>query len=112
LVVVNPDPGALDQRITIAAEVRTADAYGGAAVTWATLATVWAGVRPLSGRERADAAAIEAPAAYRFTIRRRSDVTEAMRIGWNGAQYNIRFIADPGGRGLYMAIDAERGVAV
>jgi SPP1 family predicted phage head-tail adaptor len=106
------NPGTLDQRIVIASETRTADDYGGAAVTWTTLATVWAEVRPMTGRERSDAAAIEAPASYRFTIRRRSDVTEAMRITWNGGTYNIRFIADPGARGLYMTIDAERGVAV
>jgi SPP1 family predicted phage head-tail adaptor len=100
----------MDQRITLDQEARTADTYGGAVVTWATLATVWANVRPLSGRERADMAAIEAPASYRFTIRRRNDITEAMRIGWNSQVFNIRFIADPGSRSLYMAIDAERGV--
>ena len=105
------NPGTLDQRVTIEQETRTADAYGGAAITWTTMVTVWAGVKPLTGRERADMAAIEAPASYRFTLRRRADVTEAMRLGWNGQTYNIRFIADPGSRGLYMTIDAERGVA-
>jgi SPP1 family predicted phage head-tail adaptor len=105
------NPGTLDQRITIEQETRAADAYGGAVTAWTTLATTWAAVKPLSGRERADMAAIEAPASYRFTIRRRADVTDAMRLGWNGAVYNIRFIADPGARALYMTIDAERGVA-
>lgn len=105
------NPGALDQRIIIQQETRTADTYGGAAIAWTALATVWAEVRPLSGRERADLAAVEAPASYRFTIRRRADLTEAMRLSWNGGIYNIRFIADRGGRSLYMAIEAERGVA-
>lgn len=105
------NPGTLDQRVTIQQEARTADAYGGAALAWTDLATVWAGVRPLAGRERADMAAVEAPANYRFTIRRRGDVTEKMRLAWNGGTYNIRFIADPGTRGLYMTIEAERGAA-
>lgn len=104
-------PGQLDQRITIQQETRTADDYGGAVTAWPTLATVWANVRPLAGRERADLAAVEAPATYRFTIRRRSDITAAMRIAWDGQTYNIRFVSDPGPRSLYMALEAERGVA-
>lgn len=104
------NPGALDQRITIQRETRTPDAYGGAAIAWGALAEVWSGVRALSGRERFDLSAVEAPAMYRFTIRRRSDVTDSMRISWNEQLFNIRFIADPGARALYMTIDAERGV--
>lgn len=104
--------GTLDQRITIQREARTADDYGGAALAWVNVATVWANVRPLSGRERADFGEVEAPANYRFTIRRRGDVTAAMRITWAGAAYNIRFVSDPGARSLYMALEAERGVAI
>jgi SPP1 family predicted phage head-tail adaptor len=105
------NPGTLDQRITIQQETRTADTYGGAALAWTDLATVWANARPMTGRERAEFAAVEAPASYRFTIRRRGDLTDAMRISWNSQVFNIRFISDPGVRSLYMAIDAERGVA-
>ncbi len=104
--------GTLDQRVIIQREARTADDYGGAALAWVNVATVWASVRPLSGRERADFGEVEAPANYRFTIRRRGDVTAAMRITWNGAAYNIRFVSDPGARSLYMALEAERGVAI
>ena len=100
-----------DQRITIEQETRTADAYGGAATAWTTLATTWAAVKPLSARRATDNAAPEEPASYRFTLRRRADVTDTMRIAWNGQTFNIRFVADPGARGLYMTIDAERGVA-
>lgn len=105
------NPGQLDQRITLQQETRVADDQGGAVSTWATLDTVWAEVRPLTGRERAEMASVQAPATYRFRIRRRSDVTDTMRIGWNSGTYNIRFIADGGARELYMTIDAERGVA-
>lgn len=105
------NPGTLDQRITLQQETRTEDDYGGAASVWSALATTWAAVKPIQGRERSEVAAVEAPALYRFTIRRRADVTDTMRIGWNGQIFNIRFIADPGGRSLYMNIEAERGVA-
>lgn len=105
------NPGTLDQRITIEQETRTPDDSGGAASAWSTLTTTWAAVKPIQGRERSEVAAVEAPALYRFTIRCRADVTAAMRIGWNGQVFNIRFIADPGSRSLYMTIEAERGVA-
>lgn len=105
------NPGTLDQQITIQQETRVADSYGGAASTWGTLATVWANVRPLSARRATDNAALEEPATYRFTVRRRADVTDTMRISWNSQTYNIRFVADPGPRALYMTLDAERGIA-
>lgn len=105
------NPGTLDQQIIIQQETRTADSYGGAASAWSALATVWANVRPISARRVTDNAAPEEPATYRFTIRRRSDVTDTMRVSWNGGIYNIRFVADPGPRSLYMTIDAERGIA-
>lgn len=104
-------PGALDQRITIEQPTNGQDSNGSTTRSWSALATVWARVLPLSGRERAMLAEVEAPASYRFTIRRRGDLADDMRITWNGATYNIRFIADPGGRDLYISIDAERGVA-
>jgi SPP1 family predicted phage head-tail adaptor len=105
------NPGTLDQRITIQQENRTADAYGGATSTWGTLAEVWANVKPLNFRRVTDNAAPEEPALYRFTLRRRGDVADTMRISWNSGLYNIRFVADPGPRSLYMTIDAERGIA-
>lgn len=104
--------GTLDNRITIQSETRTADDYGGAALAWTDVATVWANVRPLTGREHGNMGAVEAPAVYRFTIRRRGGLTEGMRISWNSQAFNVRVIADPGARALYMTIDAERGVAV
>lgn len=106
------NPGTLDNRITIQSETRTADDYGGAALAWTDVATVWANVKPLTGREHGGMAAVEAPAMYRFTIRRRSDVAEGMRVSWNSQTFNIRFVGDPGSRALYMTLDAERGVAV
>lgn len=105
-------PGDLDQRVRVETQATAADGYGGGALTWTLLAEVWARVRPMSGRERVEAAAVEAPALYRFVIRRRGDLTEAARLVWNGHGYSIRFIADGGGRDLYMTIDAERGVAL
>ena len=103
-------PGDLSERVTIQQATRADDGMGGGADTWSTFAEVSARVRPLTGTERL-MGAVEAPATYEFTIRRRTDLTEAMRVVWGGAVFNIRFIAVPPARDLYMTFQAERSVA-
>lgn len=112
MVALSINPGDLDQRVRLETQATAGDGYGGGALTWTLLAEVWARVRPVSGRERAEAAAIEAPALYRFVIRRRAGLVEGMRVVWNGQAFNLRFIADGGSRDLYMTLDAERGVPI
>lgn len=102
--------GELDQRVTFQRKTRVADSQGGYAETWADFVTVWARVRGSGGREAVVADTIEASAKYAFTIRNRTDMTEADRIKWHGETYNIRTIRRAG-RAQYMTIDAEFGVA-
>ena len=99
--------GQLDQRIELQRLTRTDDGYGGYVETWTTYASVWANVRPLSGRERYQAQQTQANANYRITIRYRSDVLDADRIVWRGQALNIRFRADGGPREQWLPIDAE-----
>jgi len=110
-----PQPGDLDQRVVFQAKTRTPDGGGGFVDTWSNIGAtpeVWAKVWPVSGRERVEGQQIESPTMYRFRIRNRSDLTTAMRVVWRGRAHNIRFIADPGPRALYLDIDAEAGVAI
>lgn len=76
--------GALRERVTIQQPTEVADSQGGAALTWSTLATVWAAVRPWvrGGAEYAQAAAVGAHADYEVEINYRTDVTPAMRLSW------------------------------
>lgn len=105
------DAGQLDQRVTIQSFTQAGDGGGGGPKTWTTIATVWAHVRPLSGRERLQADQLESPANYRVTIRRRTDITAAKRILWQGKAMNIRFDGRNNVRDLYMTLDCEAGVA-
>jgi SPP1 family predicted phage head-tail adaptor len=103
--------GELDQLITIKREVRTSDGMGGDTVTLTDVAAdLFAHVRPRSGKEIGTHDRVEAPAKYLFVIRYRSDLKDSDRIVWNGATYNIRYIATRGYRSMYMEIEAERGV--
>ncbi len=47
----------------------------------------------------------------RFTIYRRQDVAEGMRLTWNGAPFRIAAIDPDAFDPLFMALIAERGVA-
>lgn len=105
------DPGLLDQRVTIQVKQSTPDGGGGYTETWSDVATVWAYVRPMSGAERTQAQQVEAPAMYRVTIRRRSDLTAAHRLVWQSKALNIRWDGFNSPRDLYMTLDAEMGVA-
>ncbi|SMH29694.1 phage head closure protein [Azospirillum agricola] len=104
--------GDLDQRIRIEAKTRVEDEGGGAAEGWALVATVWAQVWPVSGRERAEAQQVEATTMMRFKVRRRAGLDAGMRIVWQGRAHNIRFVADAGPRVPFLTIDAEAGVAL
>lgn len=105
--------GDLDQRIRIESKTRVEDEGAGAEVeTWTPVATVWALVWPVSGRERAEAQQVEASTMMRFKVRRRAGIAAGMRIVWQGRAHNIRFVADAGPRAPFLTIDAEAGVAV
>lgn len=102
--------GELDERVAIQARSRTPDGAGGYSEAWSTVATVWARVRPLSGRERLLGEQLEAPRNYRVTIRRRA-VTADHRLLWRGVALNVRFAPLVGSRELYQDLDCEMGVA-
>ncbi len=91
--------GALDRRLLIEQNTGGVSSAGAPLETWATLATVWAGKRDISGREVFAAGQDMAEiASTRFIIRHRSDVTAAMRVTVDGVVYDITHIAEIGRR--------------
>jgi SPP1 family predicted phage head-tail adaptor len=88
--------GLLRHRVTIQQVTEARDTFGGIERTWATLATVWAAVEPLSGREYLAAKQQEAETTTRIRIRYRSGITSQMRVIWGEASYEIvSVIPDP-----------------
>lgn len=103
--------GELNERITLSREVMTPDGIGGYVRTLKSICDVWALVRPMSGREREHAQAIQASANYFVVIRYRDDIRENDIITWRGRRMNIRFVRDRGPRALFLEMDVEAGVA-
>jgi SPP1 family predicted phage head-tail adaptor len=104
-------PGDLADTIRIEKETRTSDGAGGFTRSWALVASVAAAVQPIAATEREDRGAVRAVGQLRFTIYRRADVTETMRLTWNGVTYYIAAIDHDANDALFMVLLAEKGVA-
>lgn len=86
--------GHLDQRVTIERLVETVDKYGDSTSEWVTLATVWAAVEPLVGREFIAALQVQASVTTRIRMRYRPGVTPADRVTHEGHTYGIESVID------------------
>lgn len=102
-----------DQQITVERATRTSDGQGGAAVTWATVFTLFAAVRDSGGSENSrDGDRIEATGRVLFTIQRIDAVglLESDRVVWDGVTYNVEHITIAS-RALYRTLTCTRGKA-
>ncbi len=74
----------LRERVKIEQPIATPDEYGGQAILWTELATVFAEVTPVLGAvsESLFAEQRQAKAGYRVVMRYRSDVYANMRLIW------------------------------
>jgi SPP1 family predicted phage head-tail adaptor len=103
--------GAMRHFIEIQQESRSGDGAGGAAVSWTTIATLWAAMEPLRVSESSRGERQESATSYRITVRDGITVTNAMRIVWNGRAFNIRGVRNIDERGRVQEILADEGVA-
>lgn len=102
----------LKKRITIQQPVEVSDSGGGYTLSWSDLASVWAEVKPVSGREDYRALKLESKVTHKVTIRHRSDVTAGMRISMGGRVFNIRAVMNQDEENEKLLLLAEEGVAV
>lgn len=82
--------GALKSRVVIQQLTAGQDAIGQPVQTWTTLATVWANIRYLNGVETIKSDATTAITKVSIRIRRRTDVTPAMRVTYGGTTFEIK----------------------
>lgn len=97
----------LTQRVSLQRNAGTAvDAYGQPSNTWGTYATVWASVRPLSGREQEIGAARGALISHRVRLRYRSGVEHGDRIYLGGRILEIISVRNIDEAKVELEIDA------
>ncbi len=82
--------GKLRHRVTIQQKSVTRNTFGEEVVTWQDVATVWAAIEPLRGREFFESQQINAEVTTQITIRYRDGIAPEMRIIYNSKIYDIQ----------------------
>ncbi|MCM3411231.1 phage head closure protein [Metabacillus litoralis] len=86
------NPAKLRHRITFQREQETVDKDGFSSVSYVDVITVWAQAKTVSGREYHQAAATQNERATRWIIRYRRDLSEDMRVLFEGKVFDIEAI--------------------
>lgn len=86
--------GQMNQRITIQRRSATKDAYGQEIDSWIDVAEVWAYIRPISGREKLRAFAVESDLSHTVTVRYSAALlppktVDAWRVMYGDRVFNI-----------------------
>lgn len=104
--------GRLRHRVTIERRTTTTDAHGDQLDTWTTMATVWAAIEPLNGREYFAASGEASEVTARIRLRYQSELagmTTADRVTHNGVNYDIRSVINPEQRGMELVLMCSIG---
>lgn len=105
------NPGKYNHIIVLQSKTETTDEYGGPVESWADVATAWARVQPIKGREMIAAQAAKSETDVRFYTRYQDNLTTAMRIIYAGKNYDITGIVDIDERHVELEISAKTGTS-
>lgn len=103
--------GQLRHRIELQEETKVSDGAGGWVDTWATYATVWAKIKPLSGTEGIFGMQLQDTITHDILIRYRPGVVPAHRVKYGDRLFNIRQAINLEERNRWIDLRAEEGVA-
>ncbi len=108
--------GQMRHRVAVQAATATNN-LGVITETWATIETVYASVRTLTGREAEDASKPEGIYTHEFTMRYRDDLGSAdtqmlnkYRLVFRSDNYDVRSVENVDFRDKFMIVKTERQV--
>lgn len=101
--------GRLRHRIEVQTLTASQDTYGAIVNAWATTATVWGSIEPLTGRERLASDVVQADMSHRCIMRHRA-LTVKDRLKFGARIFNIVSIADQDERATRIEIMAKEEV--
>lgn len=84
--------GQFNKRVTLQSQSEAQDAAGQPVLTWADIATVWASIDAISGREYFASQANQAELQVRIRIRLRDGIKANMRVVHGADIYDIRAV--------------------
>ncbi|SEQ76221.1 phage head closure protein [Basfia succiniciproducens] len=90
--------GKLRHRVTLQKQTNTQNDYGAFVSTWQDVATVWAEVKPISGREYFSAQQVQSEVSTQIWIRYLEGIEPTMRVKHNDKHYEILSVLNHNGR--------------
>lgn len=88
--------GDLNKRVTVEMPTNAPDGMGGFTITWATHATIWAAVWPVSAKDQVQAGQQTLVITHRIRIRHRSVFKSSWRLKLGTRYFSIISIINPG----------------
>lgn len=83
------NPGQLNKRITIQQESATQNSFGEPTGTWSDIATVWASINPIVGKEYFAAETVKSEVSHKIKIRYKAGITPDMRVKFGSRYFQI-----------------------
>jgi SPP1 family predicted phage head-tail adaptor len=102
--------GDLRDRIAIRRRTETKNAGGGLDIGWADLATVWANIRSINGKEAIIGGVLQGISYFEIVVRHRTDLEVADQILWLSSgdrELNILSAEDRDGMRQWTVIQAS-----
>lgn len=100
--------GSLRNRVSIEEAVTVSDGQGGRAITeWTPIATVWASVRPFTGRETFETGQILGAVSHEVKIRYRAGIGVKHRITYKDRTLYIKGVSNSGETGNELVLSCE-----
>ena len=99
--------GQLNRRITLQRQSNVQDSYGGPVRTWLNVATIWADIQPLTGRELESAQRMASEVSHQIVVRYQAIFADTRQVAGYRALYRSRIF------NIHAALnDEERNVLV
>lgn len=102
--------GVLRHRVTVQRQVITRNAIGEAVRGWEDLATVWAGILPISGREFWAASQVNATTTHRVIMRALDGIDTSCRIVFGARYFGVDAVINPAERGQRIELMCTEGI--
>ena len=94
----------MNKRVTIQRPARTADEGGGNEISWEDLATVWAAVSPVSGKEDLVRGRLKGDVTHKVTMRYRPGLSAEMRLLLGDRILEVKAFIDPGEKHRFLEL--------
>lgn len=86
------NPGELRHQVALQSSTMTTNSFGEKITTWSTYALAWAAIKPLQGRELANAKQVHEQIDYEIRIRFRESVDSSHRILFGSRIFEVQAV--------------------